>query len=203
MRARNLAAAGLCIALAVYFLYPPSSYEIRNASTVGKSIFCFGDSLTYGTGAGRGKDYPSQLAGFIGRTVVNAGVPGETTGSALQRLDQIISQKPGYVLITLGGNDLRRKLNKETVFDNLEQIVRKFQDNGALVIIGGIDIPFWGRGFAKGYEELARETGAVLVPNIFEDIWVHADLMSDTIHPNSAGYTIMAQHFYQALQPYL
>ncbi len=29
------------------------------------------------------------------------------------------------------------------------------------------------------------------------------DLMSDAIHPNSRGYSIMANHFYKALKPYL
>ncbi|MDY7033640.1 MAG: arylesterase, partial [Thermodesulfobacteriota bacterium] len=63
--------------------------------------------------------------------------------------------------------------------------------------------PFWGRGFSDAYKELAKETGSVLVPNIFKDIMGKSDLMSDSIHPNSAGYAIMAERFYRALKPYL
>jgi lysophospholipase L1-like esterase len=38
---------------------------------------------------------------------------------------------------------------------------------------------------------------------VFEDIMGNQGLMSDRIHPNGEGYAIMAQHFYQAVEPYL
>jgi lysophospholipase L1-like esterase len=72
-----------------------------------------------------------------------------------------------------------------------------------LVIIGGLDVPFWGRGFGDAYEELAEKTGSVLVANILQGIFGKPDLMSDRIHPNSDGYAVMAQYFYEALRPYL
>jgi lysophospholipase L1-like esterase len=31
----------------------------------------------------------------------------------------------------------------------------------------------------------------------------HNDLMHDTIHPNAAGYKIMARRFHKAIEPYL
>lgn len=170
---------------------------------IGETIVCFGDSLTYGTGATPGMDYPTQLAGMIGLPVINAGVPGDTTTSALARVDRVLAQKPRIVLLTLGGNDLKNRVSKQTAFDNLKTIIETFQATGALVVIGGIDIPFYGRGFGKAYRELAKQTGAILVPNVFEDVMGHRDLMSDPIHSNGKGYKIMARHFHEAIKPYL
>jgi acyl-CoA thioesterase I len=187
----------------ILFFSIPSSYEIKNADPAGETIICFGDSLTYGTGAAKGMDYPSQLSRLIGVEIINAGVPGDTTAKALNRINEIINMNPRIVLITLGGNDLKNKMNKESVFENLEQIIHTIQQKGALVILGGIDVPVWGRGFGRAYVELSEKTGAVLVQNIFKDIMGNSNLMSDLIHPNSQGYTIMANHFYEALKPYL
>ncbi len=44
---------------------------------------------------------------LIGRAVINAGVPGETTAGGLKRLDEAVLQHdPRIVLITLGGNGI-------------------------------------------------------------------------------------------------
>ena len=178
-------------------------YPIVNNPPSGESIVSFGDSLTYGTGASKGMDYPAQLSSLIDESIINQGRPGDTTKSAIRRLDKVIELNPRIVLITLGGNDLKNGENKEIVFKNLKVIIQRIQDNGALVILGGIDIPFFGRGFADNYEMLAIETGSVLVPNIFENIMGNPKLMSDRIHPNDEGYTIMAEYFYAAITPYL
>ena len=133
----------------------------------GQSIICFGDSLTSGVGAAQGKDYPSQLSKLIGKPIINAGVPGDTTARALRRLERdVLSKNPGIVLITLGGNDLKNGVARDTAFSNLKQIVESIQDSGAGVIIGGLKFPFRDRGYGKGYQVLADETGAILIPDI-------------------------------------
>ena len=203
MRMKNVyTISGCVLAAIIIYLLLPSSYEIRNANHASDIIVCFGDSLTHGTGAKKGMDYPSQLSALIGREIINAGVPGDTTATALSRIDGILEKDPGIVLLTLGGNDLKNRVNKDTAFKNLEIIINKLQDNGALVVLGGIDIPLWGRGFGDAYQELAEKTGSVLIPNIFDSIFGKRHLMSDSIHPNSDGYTIMANHFYKAVKPY-
>jgi len=165
-------------------------------------IICFGDSLTFGTGADSGMDYPSQLAAMIGKPVVNKGVSGDTTASALPRLNRdVLSARPDIVLITLGGNDLKNGVAKNTAFGNLKYIVETIQNRGAKVIIGGLKIPGLDRGFGQGYRDLAKQTGAALIPDIFDGIVDNPNLMSDPIHPNNAGYRIVAQRFYKALGP--
>ena len=148
-------------------------------------------------------DYPSQLSRMLSQPIINAGVPGDTTATALARLhNDVLSQSPRIVLITLGGNDLKNRVAKDKTFANLKKIIQSIQDQGALVIVGGIDIPFYGRGFGSEYAKACKEQGAVLIPNIYKGLIAHPKLMSDPIHPNEAGYTIMAKHFYEAIKPY-
>lgn len=182
----------------------PTAPEIRNPHPAGENLISFGDSLTYGTGASDGRDYPSRLSEMLGMPVINAGVPGDTTASALLRLEaDVLTRSPRIVFITLGGNDLKNGISRETAFRNLETIVEAIQAKGALVVLGGIDIPLRGRGFAEAYQELARETGAVLIPDIFAGIMGKRRYMSDPIHPNDAGYALVAEKFHEAVKPYV
>ena len=203
---KKLIIAAVCIlALGLGILYFHGSHpEIRNAQPSGENLICFGDSLTYGTGASEGQDYPSRLSEMLSKPIINAGVPGDTTSTAMRRLDQeVLSHAPRIVFITLGGNDLKNGVSKKVAFENLEIIVKEIQEEGALVVIGGIDIPFWGKGFGEAYENLAKETGSILIPNIYKGIIGNPKLMSDPIHPNAKGYEIVAQVFYDAVKPYM
>ncbi|MBW1893937.1 MAG: arylesterase [Deltaproteobacteria bacterium] len=182
--------------------FSPSA--VRNSTPTGENIICFGDSLTFGTGATENMDYPSQLSRMISKPIINAGDPGDTTAMAMARLEEdVLTQSPRIVLITLGGNDLKNRISKENAYQNLKNIIVSIQDRGALVIVGGISIPFWGRGFGEMYQKVCKETQALLIPNIFDGIIGDKSLMSDSIHPNDMGYTLMAKKFYRAMKPYL
>jgi acyl-CoA thioesterase-1 len=178
--------------------------KVRKGKPQGENIICFGDSLTAGTGASTGMDYPSQLARMISQPVINAGLPGDTTAGALGRLGRDVpSRSPRFVLITLGGNDLTHGVDRDVFCRHLRTIVTRIQATGALVVVGGIEVPLRDRGYRDGYRKVARETGAILVPNVFQGILGRPDLMSDPIHPNSAGYTVMAELFSETIRPYL
>ena len=204
---KKLIIPGFCIfllGLGLLYFFSSSHPEIRNAQPSGENLICFGDSLTYGTGASEGQDYPSRLSEMLLKPVINAGVPGDTTSTAMRRLDQdVLSHAPRIVFITLGGNDLKNGVSKKVAFENLKVIVEKIQAEGALVVLGGISIPFWGKGFGEAYENLAEETGAILIPNIYKGIIGNPKLMSDRIHPNAKGYEIIAKFFYDAVKPYM
>lgn len=202
---KRIASAAIVILLvAAFFLFKPQkTHPIRNAPPSKPTIIAFGDSLTFGTGGGRNGSYPSQLSARIGREIINLGVPGDTTESAIVRLDDVVMYDPGIVLITLGGNDLKNGVVKQVTFQNLELIIRFLQDEGAMVILGGIDIPFFGRDFGQSYRATAVKMGAVLVPNLYDGIIGKPAFMSDSIHPNGRGYGKMADHFLKVLDPYL
>ena len=197
-----LIAAAVILAGGYYFFNP--STRIINTSPGGSNIICFGDSLTYGTGSTPGKNYPAQLSLLISNPVINAGIPGDTTATALSRLEEdVLTQSPRIVIITLGGNDLKNRVPKETAFNNLKKIIESIQHQGALVVVGGIDIPLRGRGFGDAYENPCSQTGPILIPHILDGIIGKRELMSDPIHPNDKGYALMAKRLHKAIRPYL
>ena len=195
--------AGAAVLLALW-AYCDRAPEVRNPKPVSGTIVCFGDSLTYGTGAEPAEAYPAQLSALIGRPVVNAGVPGDTTAQALERLEAgVVTHKPGYVLVTLGGNDLRQRVAPAQIEANLRRIVETCQAAGALVIIGGLEVPLLGGALAAVYAEVARDLGAVLIEDIYAGIRSRPGPMSDAAHPNAAGFRRLAAKFHAALKPYL
>lgn len=167
-------------------------------------VVCFGDSLTAGTGASAGMSYPAQLALRIDREVINAGRPGDTTVTAASRLtSDVLARNPAMVIITLGGNDLKNGLPRQAVFERLEAIVRQLQAEGIAVVILGIDLPLIGRGFGSEYEALADRTGTLLLEDIYDGLIGRSDRMSDPIHPNDAGYGLIAQRVAELIRPHL
>ncbi|MBU0674903.1 MAG: arylesterase [Proteobacteria bacterium] len=185
-----------------FFLFNPHP-QIKNADTAAGPIVCFGDSLTAGVGAVSDQDYPAQLSRLLGVEVINAGISGETTAQGLARVDTVLAFRPGIAIVILGGNDLRKGVSRDSAFRNLRRIVELLQEAGALVVLGGIDIPLFSKGYDAGYRELAQSSGSVLIPNVFAGIWGRVELMSDQIHPNSLGYGVMAGMVAEAVRPFL
>jgi acyl-CoA thioesterase-1 len=200
---RSMLIAILAVFLSACFFFAACSGP-ETVILSGENIICFGDSLTFGSGAPPDKSYPAQLAEMIGKPVINSGVPGDTTDMALRRLERdVLAKSPRIVMITLGGNDLKNGVDKNIAFRNLKEIVAAIQASEALVVLGGIKLLFWDRGYEEEYEKLAAETGALLIPDILGGLMGNEELMHDTIHPNAAGYQIMAQKFYARIKPYL
>ena len=99
-----------------------------NIRSTGELIICFGDSLTEGVGASAGEDYPSVLSRQLGSAVINAGLRGDTTAAALERLvDEVLNKNPRLVILLLGGNDFLRQRPRRETRRNLEEIVRRVQ----------------------------------------------------------------------------
>ena len=67
--------------------------SIRNIRSSGESIICFGDSLTEGVGAGSGEEYPTLLSRQLALPVINAGLRGDTSAQALERLSTSVLNK--------------------------------------------------------------------------------------------------------------
>lgn len=185
------AAAFIAVALA-WFLWPSNLSNVRNLDSGGAGIIAFGDSLTAGFGAATGDDYPSQLSRITGMTVQNAGVSGDTTESALARIDDVIARNPRIVIVGLGGNDFLRRLPLSSTETNLRTIVRRIQEAGAMVVLLGFRFPSISGNYEDMYERVAEEERALLVEGTLKGILNNPALKSDEIHPNARGYELMA-----------
>jgi Lysophospholipase L1 and related esterases len=201
---RLFALVGVAVLLWLAHRLMVSGQEVTNRHGRGTAIVCFGDSLTAGTGADADQSYPAHLGRLLGRHVINAGVPGDTTASALARVPRdVLAHSPRIVCITLGGNDFKNGVSRTEAFANLEAIVREIHAAGAMVVLVGIQLPMFGRGWSEGYCDLAKRTGSVLIPNAYEGVMGHPELMSDPIHPNGRGYEVLARRVHRAIKPHL
>lgn len=193
------------LALLILVIYQKCFYtNITNRNAPGSNIIAFGDSLTHGTGAAKGEDYPTVLSQLAGREIENRGVPGETSEDALRRIDkEVIAHNPRMVIVLLGGNDLLQRISAETTFKNLEQIITKIHDSGAMVVLVGIEGLMFTSDHGKRFKQLAKRTGCIYVPNILSGILTDMSLKSDQVHPNGKGYRIVAERIYKKIKPYL
>lgn len=177
---------------------------IRNLQSRGEAVICFGDSLTEGVGAGNGEDYPSVLARQLGLPIVNAGRRGESSADALARLQQdVLARNPRLVIVLLGGNDFLRQLPIGETRKNLEEIVQRIQEGGAMVVMLGMRLGLFTDEYGPLYEEIAKKQGALYVPEVLRGILSDPRLKSDTIHPNGAGYRLMAERIFNEVKPLL
>jgi lysophospholipase L1-like esterase len=164
-------------------------------------IVAFGDSLTHGTGASEETAYPAVLASLTGRTVINAGVPGDTTGSALQRLPAVLDEyKPRLVLLCLGGNDMLRKQPDTATENNLRLLVQTIRASGAEVVLIGVPAPTLFGGAPDFYARVAKDMRLPLEEDVFSDVLRDNRLKADPIHANAAGYRVIAERLAEFLR---
>jgi acyl-CoA thioesterase-1 len=178
--------------------------EIKNLDSKGKAIICFGDSLTFGYGAGPGEDYPTALSEMTNIPVSNAGIDGDTTVEALKRLDSdVLDRDPLLVIIEFGGNDFLRKIPPEVTMNNIRIMVDKIQASGTMVAIVDISAGVLLGEYHKIFYKMAREKNAIFIPRLLSGIITNPNLKSDFIHPNADGYRMIAQKIFQVITPYL
>ncbi len=179
-------------------LMPPAGSEFDT------NIMAFGDSLTAGNGAsGPSAYYVTGVGTALGETVVNSGVAGDTSASALARVAEVLAQRPRVLILLLGGNDILQRVPLETTTNNLDSIIEAFQEQGTMVVLVGIQAPYIGRKYGPAFRDLARRRGCVYVPNILGGILGKPSLMADQIHPNDSGYVKVAERIVKGAGPFI
>lgn len=173
-----------------------STQESQNAM-----ILAFGDSLTFGTGAPPQHAYPARLAQALNTEVINAGIPGETSAEARQRLSQLLTHyQPQQVILCSGANDFIQGKSLNALKENLRVMIERMQQQQIEVIL--IAVPHYGVSVQPPplYRQLAEHYQLRLDNTILSELVSTPELLSDMVHPNSAGYQKMAEAIQQLLQ---
>ncbi len=164
-------------------------------------IVAMGDSITEGSGV---TPYPSILAGMTGKTVINHGSGGATAGDGAGSIGGVLAdEKPGYVLILYGANDVISGNGPDSTTGALGAIIEACKANHSVPIIATLT-PMQGLHelFAGGAQELSRrirtlagQTGAALCDLESEFGSPSALLQDDGLHPTEEGSVVIADSF--------
>jgi lysophospholipase L1-like esterase len=174
--------------------------EVPNLDSPGTTIVCFGDSITEGVG-GDGVTYPQLLGERLGVEVHNAGVGGDTAEEALGRLEQVLALDPWLVIVELGGNDQLRRMPIARTEEALRAILERLLQARVVPVLVEVRVPIIGGRHAELYERLADDYDVPLVADVLADVLVDRALKSDEIHPNAAGYRLLAAAVAETVEP--
>jgi lysophospholipase L1-like esterase len=149
---------------------------------------------------------------FPGKPYVGRGISGQTTPQMLLRFRQdVIALQPKVVVILGGTNDIAGNTGPsslEMIEDNLASMTELAQAHGIRVVLGSVlpvfDYP-WRRGLAPADRIVAlnawMKSYAARVGAVYADFHtpmadarrgLPPELSRDGVHPNEAGYAVMA-----------
>jgi len=192
------------------------------------SLVCLGDSLTAGYGASRPSEvdksnsYPAFLQKKVTINVINAGISGDTAAGGLARVDKdVLSNDPQVIIILLGANDFFKLRPASDTKIDLQAIINKIKNKERKIYLASfIGDAAWEASYLqyfpimppgliallddykKIYDELRSENKDIgYISNIWKGI--EKSQMSDPIHPNAKGYSIMADNIFATIKPYL
>ncbi|MGB2663630.1 MAG: SGNH/GDSL hydrolase family protein [Candidatus Acidiferrum sp.] len=180
--------------------------EALGAPAAGEARVVFmGDSITEGWGKPGAEFFP-------GKPYVNRGISGQTTPQMLVRFRQdVIDLKPKVVVLLAGINDIAEntgKMTLEEIGGNITSMSELARANGIRVVLCSV-LPAsefsWRKGLQPApkiktlnewIEAYAAKNGFVYVdyysPMANGEGGLKAQLSPDGVHPNKAGYEVMA-----------
>lgn len=177
-------------------------------------VLFLGDSLTEGYGIDKSHAYPflvEQRLKNLGKHIeaINAGITGSTTASAKSRLQWQLKNKPDILVLALGANDGLRGINVKISQKQLTETVQLAKTNGITVLLVGMKLPpnfgpAYAKSFEKMFEQIAQSEKVYFLPFLLEGVGGVPSLnLSDGIHPNEKGHSIIADTVVKALQKLL
>jgi len=159
--------------------------------------------------------YPAELSRLLGVPVLNFGLNGERTNAGLKRFRKVLSaMHPSSVVIMEGVNDLLQGRKPRDVLTHLRQMVAAAHAARAVPIvvtllptgdhrinaeIGSVNAGI--RQFAHGTNtSLVDAHAAFASVRPVEALYRQPNGQTDGLHPNDAGYRLLAEIVARALQ---
>src|SRR5262249_51408353 len=169
-----------------------------------RGVVFLGDSITAGDGVARDVTFPHRLGTALGVPVRNAGISGDTTWRALERLEaDVLVHRPKVVVVELGVNDEvdYHRPSTETL-RNLGRIARRLRKEGIGVVLvytpfAEFDAPV----YRDGLRQIARDERARLVEDFYDGIL--PGLSVDGVHPSAEGHARLAARLEPVLRSLL
>jgi lysophospholipase L1-like esterase len=182
----------------------------------------FGDSITDGEGSSDGQGYAVKLLNLLGPHFGRADVKkwGRSADSSLESAQAtgtpLRAVEPAYTLILFGTNDWHDSRCKDMTpdcftIDALDKIVQDVKDFHSLPVLGTLppvnpDLApasrnAWVESMNEQIRALAQQEGVLLADlhGAFSAQSSLSALFSDDVHPNDAGYDVMAQAWFAAI----
>ena len=200
------------IVAGLVLMSPNFMVEARAQASIKLAVL--GDSLTAGYGLPAEAAFPARLekalrAKGIKVDVLNAGVSGDTTSGARDRLDWSIPDGTEAVIVELGANDAMRGLDPKVSKAALADIIKRLQSRKIAVMLAGMYAPRnfgpeYAARFDPIYDELAKAYDVPLYPFFLDGVAGEAKLnLSDGIHPTAEGVDIIVARILPSVESFL
>ena len=184
-------------------------YSVKSVAATSTMVF-LGDSLTEGYGVKKESAFPALIEKKLQESgldwkVVNSGVSGSTTASAVSRIKWVLQAKPKVIVLALGANDGLRGLKTEETQKNLSEAIDLAKKENVKIILCGLYMPpNYGKkytdDFKKLYLNLSKNKKIPLIPFLLDKVAGDSQLnQGDGIHPNENGHKVIAETVYKFL----
>jgi hypothetical protein len=192
--------------------YQPQQVE-STAQAVTPSNVLSGNILAGASWNSLNPTLADELTQYTGQPTLNTAVGGATTADTLQQLNDFMSAggsfAPGAnVFLQTGGLDLVYGMDRDTIQNNIDQIVSILGDQGVNVVLTGspyaasfedVQSNNFNPELDSIYSNIASNRPNVSLVNSMGSILQNKDLLSDFIHPNAQGWQMYNRSVIDAL----
>ncbi|MFN7971207.1 MAG: GDSL-type esterase/lipase family protein [Acidobacteriota bacterium] len=187
---------------------------VARADVVAGVYLAFGDSITAGFDDSQGYETggytnylgPRLQADDPTAVLINGGKSGEQAAQAGGRLEEHLNaDRPQVTLLMEGINDLRNGYSASSTAASVETLIQRCINHGSIPIVATIlpddaEVPRGQIASANGSIIAFTGDGSVIGLNDAFAVFVEHPEYIGITHPNQAGYQVLADLWYQAIQ---